>query len=84
MHALRLKHVKADTDYQASTLKSLLKSAHRLSAPYVAIIGDDEVKNNQVILRNMTTKEQEIHPLDAALSTIVTRLQASSARRNLD
>ena len=84
MHALRQQHVKADTDYQASTLKTLLKSAHRFSAPYVAIIGDDEVKNNQVILRNMTTKEQEIHPLDAALSTLVTKFQASSARRNLD
>lgn len=77
LHSLRLQHVKADTDDQASTLKTLLRSADRLGAPYVAILGDDEVKNNQIILRNMATKEQEIHPLDTALSTILSRLQAS-------
>ena len=71
---LRSNHVKADTDYTASTLKNLLRSADRLNAPYVAIVGDDEVASNQVILRNMTTKEQEIHPLDTASSSILTRL----------
>lgn len=74
LDSLRSNHVKADTDYTASTLKNLLRSADRLNAPYVAIIGDDEVANNQVILRNMTTKEQEIHPLDTASSSILTRL----------
>ena len=74
LDSLRSNHVKADTDYTASTLKNLLRSADRLNAPYVAIVGDDEVANNQVILRNMTTKEQEIHPLDTASSSILTRL----------
>lgn len=74
LDSLRSNHVKADTDYTASTLKNLLRSADRLNAPYVAIIGDDEVASNQVILRNMTTKEQEIHPLDTASSSILTRL----------
>lgn len=74
LDSLRSNHVKADTDYTASTLKNLLRSADRLNAPYVVIVGDDEVANNQVILRNMTTKEQEIHPLDDASSTILERL----------
>ncbi len=74
LDSLRSNHVKADTDYTASTLKNLLRSADRLNAPYVVIVGDDEVANNQVILRNMTTKEQEIHPLDDAPSTILERL----------
>ena len=72
--SLRSKQVKADTDYNASTLKTLLRSADRLNAPYVVIVGDDEVEKNQVILRNMTTKEQEIHPLDSASSAILERL----------
>ncbi len=75
LNSLRLKHVRADTDYSASTLKTLLRSADRLGAPYVAILGDDEVVNNRVILRNMTTKEQEIHPLHLVSSVILTRLQ---------
>ena len=74
MDSLRSHHLKADTDYTASTLKTLLRSADRLNAPYVIIIGDDEVANNQVILRNMATKEQEIHALDSASSAIRKRL----------
>ena len=75
LDSLRSKQVKADTDYNASTLKTLLRSADRLGAPYVVILGDDEVTNNQVILRNMATKEQEIHPLDTASSAILAHLQ---------
>ena len=75
LDSLRLEQVKADTDYNASTLKTLLRSADRLGAPYVVILGDDEVTNNQVILRNMATKEQEIHPLDTASSAILAHLR---------
>lgn len=71
LDSLRSNHVKADTDYTASTLKALLRSADRLNAPYVVIVGDDEVAKNQVILRNMTTKEQVIYPLDTASSAIL-------------
>ena len=74
MDSLRAKQVKADTDYNASTLKTLLRSADRLGAPYVVILGDDEVTNNRIILRNMATKEQEIFALDAASSAILSRL----------
>lgn len=70
LDSLRSHHMKADTDYTASTLKTLLRSADRLNAPYVVLIGDDEVASNQVILRNMATKEQNIHALDTALSAI--------------
>ena len=75
LDSLRSNQVKADTDYNASTLKTLLRSADRLGAPYVVILGDDEVTNNQVILRNMATKEQEIHPLDTASSAILAHLR---------
>ena len=74
MDSLRAKQVKADTDYNASTLKTLLRSADRLGAPYVVILGDDEVTNNRIILRNMATKEQEIFALDAVSSAILSRL----------
>ena len=74
LDSLRSSRVKADTDYTASTLKNLLRSADRLGAPYVVILGDDEVTNNRIILRNMTTKEQEIYPLDTASSAILSHL----------
>lgn len=72
--SLRSSRVKTDTDYTASTLKTLLRSADRLGAPYVVILGDDEVTNNRIILRNMATKEQEIYPLDKASSAILSHL----------
>ena len=75
LDSLRAQRVKADTDYQASTLKTLLRAADRLGAPYVAILGDDEIADDRIILRNMTTKEQEIHPLGTACSAIIHRLQ---------
>ncbi len=75
LYALRAQHIKADTDHQASTLKTLLRAAHRLGAPFVAIIGDDEVADDRMILRDMTTKEQEIHPLGTATSAIISRLR---------
>ena len=74
LDSLRSSQVKADTDYNASTLKTLLRSADRLGAPYVVILGDDEVTKNEVILRNMATKEQEIFALDAAFSAILSHL----------
>ncbi len=83
LDSLRAKHVKADTDSHATTLRSLLRSADRLGAPYVAILGDDEVAADRVVLRDMTTKEQEIHSLGTASSAITRRIQHSRTRRNV-
>ncbi len=70
LDSLRSNGITADTDHNVSSLKSLLRSADRLSAPYVLILGDDEVSQNQAILRNMVTKVQEIIPLHTASSHI--------------
>ncbi len=74
MDTLRSIGITADTDHNASSLKSLLKSADRLSAPFVLILGDDEVSQNHAILRNMQTKTQENIPLATASSTLKDRL----------
>ena len=70
LDALRSQGIVADTDHNASTLKTLLRSADRLSAPYVLILGDDEVSRNELTLRNMKTKEQESIPLESAVSIL--------------
>ena len=74
LNDLRSQGIIADTDHNASTLKTLLRSADRLSAPYVVILGDDEVTRNELILRNMKTKEQESIPLATAVSMLKGRL----------
>ncbi|MDT7042896.1 histidine--tRNA ligase [Candidatus Nitronereus thalassa] len=71
LDTLRLNGITADTDHNSTSLKNLLRSADRLSAPYVLILGDDEVSQNNAILRNMETKAQE----NISLSEIPTFLK---------
>ena len=65
LHKIRLAGIQADTDYQASSLKQLLRSANRLGATHTLILGDDEVDQNHITLRNMETKGQENLPLES-------------------
>ncbi len=58
LYTLRQAGMTAETDYRAKTLKSQLKSADRLGANISIILGDDEEKKDQVIIRNMQTKKQ--------------------------
>lgn len=64
LHEIRQAGMRADTDHKGNTLKALLRSADKLSADYSIIVGDDEVKSNTAILRNMQTKVQEIINLE--------------------
>jgi histidyl-tRNA synthetase len=74
LDTLRQNGITADTDHNSSSLKNLLRSADRLSAPYVLILGDDEVSQDQAILRNMQTKAQENISLSSVTSTLKERL----------
>ena len=65
LQQLRLAGIQADTDYQSTSLKNLLRSANRLGATHTLILGDDEVDSNHITLRNMETKVQENLPLDS-------------------
>jgi histidyl-tRNA synthetase len=44
------------------SLKAQLRQANNLGASHAVIIGDEEVKNGTVILRDMTTSEQKTAP----------------------
>jgi len=77
LESLRKNQIQADTDYNASSLKNLLRAADRLGAPFTLILGDDEVSANQAILRNMQTKEQETLSLVSIQHTLTSRLAIS-------
>jgi histidyl-tRNA synthetase len=64
LHELREAGIRADTDYKSANLKSLLRSADKLGASYAIILGDDEARSQTVIIRNMTTKTQELMKLE--------------------
>ena len=50
--------IKAEIDYSSISMKSQFKTAERLNAKYIAIIGEEERKNNTLNLKNSETKEQ--------------------------
>jgi len=55
---LRGKGYSADKDYANRSLKAQMKYANKLKARYVLIIGENELKNNKLMLKNMQTGQQ--------------------------
>ncbi|MDP8233548.1 MAG: histidine--tRNA ligase [Candidatus Saelkia tenebricola] len=58
LQKLRNSGVCADGGYFGKSLKSQMRQANALNSKYVIIIGDDEFKNNRVIVRNMENQKQ--------------------------
>ena len=48
-----------EIDYEGKSLKSQMRKADRLKTPWVVILGEEELKKNRVVLRDMATKAQE-------------------------
>ena len=51
--ALRKEGVNVIVDYKNKKLKKALEQANSLKIPFVAIIGEDEIKENKIALKNM-------------------------------
>ncbi|MFR3072128.1 MAG: histidine--tRNA ligase [Paeniclostridium sp.] len=68
---LRENHISADKDHLDRSLKAQFKYADKLNAKYTIVIGDDELSNDEVKLKNMATSEQTT----IKLSEIVTELK---------
>jgi histidyl-tRNA synthetase len=66
--------INAELDFGTKSLKGQMKRADRLAAGYVLIVGDDELKKGEAILRNMETKEQSSVPFDSLVDTIKKRI----------
>ncbi|MGD9173956.1 MAG: histidine--tRNA ligase [Desulfobacterales bacterium] len=62
--------INAELDFGAKGLKSQMKRADRLAAGYVLIVGDDELKKAEAILRNMETKDQVSIPFDGLVENV--------------
>lgn len=58
LNALRLSGFRVDIDYNSRGLKANFKQAERLNSLFVIIIGEDEVKNNILTVKNNQTKEE--------------------------
>ena len=54
---LRSRNISCDFDYAGRKFKKQFEKAAKL-AKYAFIIGEDEIKNNQIAVKNLTTSEQ--------------------------
>jgi histidyl-tRNA synthetase len=57
-------------DYEGKSLKSQMRKADRMKTPRVLILGEEELKKNRVVVRNMATKAQEEVPLGEIIKKI--------------
>ena len=68
--ALRLCGYRTDFCFEDVKLGNMFKRAERKGARFAVIIGENEVNNNQVIIKNMETTQQVAVPFDELLKTI--------------
>ncbi len=71
MGILRRNGVRVQMSYEDKGLKSQLKQANRLGAHYVIILGEDEIAREKVIVRNMSTHDQQ----EVSISSIILALE---------
>ena len=64
LNMLRMNGFNGDMDYMNRSLKSNFKQAERLNTKYIIIIGNDEIENNMVAIKNNETKESKTVALD--------------------
>lgn len=64
---LRMSGFKVDTEYMARSLKGQFKQADRLNSKYLIILNDEDMKNDEITIKNNKTKEEEKVGLDYLL-----------------
>jgi len=58
LNILRMNGFSADIDYMNRNIKGNFKQADRLNSKFIIIIGEEEVKNNIITIKNNETKEE--------------------------
>ena len=57
VHDLRLLGISADYDKLGRSVKAQMKQANKIGCKYSVIIGDDEIANGKIMLKNMALGE---------------------------
>ncbi|MFC7441371.1 histidine--tRNA ligase [Laceyella putida] len=70
LQSMREAGLRVDRDYMDRKMKAQFKTADRLQATYVAILGEEELKRNQINVKRLATGEQETISLDQLISHI--------------
>lgn len=74
VHKLRKNGIQADKDYLDRKMKGQFKAADRYNAKYVVILGEEELKKNTVLLKEMDTGEQQELQMNQLADTLTGKL----------
>ena len=72
---LRRNGLKAEMDYMAKSFKAQMKAADRVNAAQVVIVGDNELENDAIIIKDMAASEQETVAQDKVVEELIGRIQ---------
>ncbi|MCL2216260.1 MAG: histidine--tRNA ligase, partial [Defluviitaleaceae bacterium] len=64
-YALRKAGIRAESDLLSRSVKAQMKYADKINARYTMILGETELAQNEVTVKNMQTGEQVKRPLDS-------------------
>jgi histidyl-tRNA synthetase len=79
LEELREKGLSGDMDYTDRSLRAKMRYADKLKARFVLIIGEEELKKGEYILREMATSQQTSVPKKNAVKEIMQRLNPKFA-----
>ena len=66
--------INSDIAYDGRSIKAAMKSADRSGAKFAVIVGEDELLNSTVVLKNLLTGTQENLPVDSLINTLLDQL----------
>lgn len=76
LHGLRRAGIKADKDYNGRSAKAQMKYADKLGVRIVLLLGEDEIRQGTITVRNMDTKAQSQIQQDVLTEAIKVILEA--------
>lgn len=75
LNELRDAGISCDIDYHGKSLKAQMRQADSLGSKFVLIIGEDEAARGEILLRDMSTKEQSPVRMEEAVKTISKKIK---------
>jgi histidyl-tRNA synthetase len=81
LQQLRDAGLAAERDYQGRKTKAQFKSADRVGARFVAVIGDDELDRGEIALKRLSTGEQQAVSLDKLVEVIRSSISAEEKEK---
>jgi len=74
VYRMRLSGISADLDHIARSVKAQFKYSNKTNAPFVCILGEDELKNGTVKVKDMKTGSEESILMDQLISYLNEKL----------